>query len=124
MTIGLARARGIRVRVRDAFIHGAARAFSILWLTFGLSLRVIPLAAPFFAAIGATYWLLLREHDINYYLNAQPPAFIAASGIVAVLAFSLLTVVARKLSGWCWFFLWSSSSECVRGAHSRRARGG
>ena len=100
MTAGLARARGVRVRVRDAVMHGATRAVSILWLTLGLSLRLFLFAAPFLAAIGATYWLLLGEHDINYYLKARPPMFIAACAIVAVLALSLAIILARKLSGW------------------------
>ena len=64
-----------------------------------LFVRVFLFSAPFLAAIGATYWLLLREHDINYYLNARPPVFIAACVIVAVLALSLAIVLARKLVG-------------------------
>jgi glycerophosphoryl diester phosphodiesterase len=100
MTVGLARARGVPVRVRDAVMHGAVRAGSILWLTLSVFVRVLLFAAPFLAAIGATYWLLLREHDINYYLNAKPPVFIAACAIVVVLALSLAIVLARKLSDW------------------------
>ncbi len=56
--------------------------------------------APFLAAGGATYWLLLREHDINYYLQARPPVFVAACAIVAVLVVLLAIVLARKLSSW------------------------
>lgn len=100
ITIGLGRARGIRVRVRDALIQGVRRAVSILSLALGLSLRLLLLAAPFLAAIGATCWLLLREHDINYYLKARPPAFIATVTIVGVLASLLAIVLARKLSSW------------------------
>src|SRR5262249_58166950 len=65
MTVGLARARGVRVRVRDAIMHGAARAVSILWLTVELSLRLLLCAAPFLAAIAASFWLLLRQFDID-----------------------------------------------------------
>ncbi len=100
MTVALARARGIRVRVRDAVMHGLVRALAIVWVTLGFFLRVLLFAAPFLAAIGATWWLLLREHDINYYLNAHPPVFIAACTIVAVIALSLAIALARKLSGW------------------------
>lgn len=100
MTVGLAPARGVRLRVRDAIMHGAARVVSILWLSLGLCLRLLLLTTPFLAAIGAIYWLLLREHDINFYLKAQPPAFIAAGSLVAVLALGLAIVLARSLSGW------------------------
>jgi glycerophosphoryl diester phosphodiesterase len=100
MTVGLARMRGDRVRVRDAVMHTAARAVAILALTVELFARVILLAAPFLAAIGAIYWFLLREHDINYYLKARPPVFLAACAVVAILAFWLAIVLVRKLAGW------------------------
>ena len=100
MTVGVAGMRGVRVRVRDAVMHGAARGVSILWLTLGLFARVLLLVVPFLAASGAIYWLLLREHDINYYLSARPPVFLAACAIVAVLAFWLAVVLVHKLAGW------------------------
>ena len=100
MTVGIARAHSAHVRVRDAVAHGATRAISILRLTLLLFGRVLVLLLPFVAAGGATYWLLLREHDINYYLHARPPAFVVASVIVVVLALFLAIVLARKLSSW------------------------
>ena len=63
MTVAIARARGGRVRVRDAVAHGATRAIAILRLTLVLFVRVLVLLVPFVTAIGATYWLLLRNHD-------------------------------------------------------------
>src|SRR5215471_3490495 len=66
MTVGIARARGGRVRVRDAIALAATRAIWILRLTLALFARVLVLVVPFVAAIGATYWLLLRKNDINY----------------------------------------------------------
>jgi glycerophosphoryl diester phosphodiesterase len=100
MTVGIARARGGRVRVRDAIAHCATRAIAILPLTVVLFARVLVLLVPFVAAIGATYWLLLRQHDINYYLQAQPPVFVVVCAIVAVLVLLLTIVLVRKLSGW------------------------
>lgn len=100
MTVGIARAGGGRVRVRDAVAHGATRAISILRLTLALFVRIFVLLVPFVAAICATYWLLLREHDINYYLHARPPVFIVACAIVAVLVLLLTIVLVWKLSSW------------------------
>lgn len=100
MTVGVARARGAHVRVRDAVAHGATRAISILRLTLLLFGRVLVLLVPVVAACGATYWLLLREHDINYYLHARPPAFVVACLIVAVLVLLLTIVLAWKLPSW------------------------
>jgi len=100
MTVGIARARGGCVRVRDAVAHGVTRANSILRLTLALFVRVLVLLVPFVAVIGATYWLLLREHDINYYLHARPPVFVVVCTIVAVLVLLLTIVLVRKLSSW------------------------
>ena len=100
MTVGIACAGGGRVRVRDAVAHGATRAISILRLTLALFMRILVLLVPFVASISATYWLLLREHDINYYLHARPPVFIVACAIVAVLVLLLTIVLVWKLSSW------------------------
>jgi glycerophosphoryl diester phosphodiesterase len=100
MTVGIARARGGRVCVRDAVAYGATRAIAILRLTLVLFARVLVLSVPFVAAIGATYWLLLRKHDINYYLHARPPVFVIVCTIVAVLVLFLTIVLVRKLSSW------------------------
>ena len=100
ITIGLGITRGIELRVRDALAHVGARAFAILRVTIQLVLRILLLAAPFVAAIGATYWALLREHDINYYLTAKPPEFFTAIAIVAVIAAALVAVLAWRISGW------------------------
>ena len=100
MTVGIARARGDRVGVRDAVAQGATRAISILRLTLALFVRLVVLLFPFVAAIGATYWLLLRQHDINYYLHARPPVFVVVCAIVAMLVSLVTIVLVRKLSSW------------------------
>jgi len=100
MTLGLAADRGTRLRVRDAFAHGAARAQRILRVTAVLVVRLIVLALPFVAALGATYWLLLTAHDINYYLSARPPQFWAAVAVGSVIALALAFVLARRATSW------------------------
>lgn len=100
MTLGLGRARGIRLRVRDAFVHGAARSFSIICVAGLLVVRVLLIALPFVAVIGAAYWTLLRSHDINYYLTSRPPALwaaVATSGVCIVL---LAIAIGRRLVDW------------------------
>jgi glycerophosphoryl diester phosphodiesterase len=50
--------------------------------------------APFLGLAGLTYVLLLRGHDINYYLAEKPPAFLAAAAIGVGLGAALLWTVA------------------------------
>src|SRR6516225_3726878 len=47
MTVGIARAYGGRVRVRDAVAQGATRTISILRLTLALFVRFLVLLVPF-----------------------------------------------------------------------------
>ena len=131
MTVGIARARDTHVRVRDAVAHVAMRAISILRLTLSLFGRVLVLTAPFVAVIGATYWLLLREHDINYYLHARPPVFVVACAIVTVFALLLVVVLVRTLSSWLLILPlvvfermspWRAFGESARRMSGRRVR--
>ena len=100
LTIAFAGARGIRLRVRDAFAHGVSRAFRIVRVTAILVVRLILLVLPFVAALGATYWLLLHAHDINYYLSAHPPEFWVAVALGGVITVALLIVLARRATSW------------------------
>ena len=50
--------------------------------------------APFLGLAGLTYVLLLRGHDINYYLAEKPPAFLTAAAIGVALGSALLWTVA------------------------------
>jgi glycerophosphoryl diester phosphodiesterase len=63
-------------------------------------LRVLALAAPFLAVGAVVAWAALGRYDINYYLAARPPAFLAAAGIGALLAAGLAAVLLARLSAW------------------------
>ncbi len=65
--------------------------------TFGC---LLAWAAPFLAAGGATYWLLTRAHDINYYLTEQPPVFIGAAIFAGALGVGLFGAVTRAYVMW------------------------
>src|SRR5262249_22500030 len=100
MTLGLAAERGTKLRTRDAFAHGAARAQRILRVTAVLVVRLILIALPFVAVLGATYWLLLTEYDIHFCLSAHRPQFWAAVVIGGIVALGLAFVLARRVTSW------------------------
>ncbi len=58
------------------------------------------LATPFLTIAGITYFLLLSEFDINFYLQAKPPKFIVAVGIGLALFITLIILLLRFLAGW------------------------
>ena len=57
-------------------------------------------AAPYLAIAGIVYLVLLREFDINYYMQEKPPVFLVALGIAGVLAAALAVVLLRLFAGW------------------------
>ncbi len=55
---------------------------------------------PFVLIACAFYYSLLREYDINYYLNERPSEFKVAVAVGAALIAALACIVLRLYSGW------------------------
>jgi len=100
MAIGGAAALGIRLTPAQALRWAASRALPVLRLTVRLVARTLLLAASFLAGLGAVYLLLLREHDINFYLKQRPPAFLAAASLGALLLAGFLAVLLPRVVDW------------------------
>ncbi len=100
MTLAITARRGAPVRLRDAMGHAAAHLWPILRLTFLIVVRLLGLAVPFLAGIGLTYWGLLREHDVNYFLREKPPSFLLAVAIVGALVAAAAIVLLRRITAW------------------------
>ncbi|HET9299254.1 MAG TPA: hypothetical protein VFO11_04870, partial [Candidatus Polarisedimenticolaceae bacterium] len=79
MPIGLAASEGRRLPARIALYRAALRVPELLALAAHMVGRVAVALIPFLLGGGLLYVLLLREHDINYYLATRPPAFWAAA---------------------------------------------
>ncbi len=43
---------------------------------------------------------MLTDYDINYYLAAKPPIFLAAAGIISLILLALAVILVRKLLSW------------------------
>ncbi len=78
----------------------AGLAPRILRLALGFVLRVLGLTLPFLAAAGIVALILLGDYDINYYLTARPPSFLAAVGLIAAILAALLFVLVPRLMAW------------------------
>lgn len=100
MAIGFWACHGRAARVLDGFALATSTAWPVLRLMAGLLARIVVIALPFVAVIGAAWWFFLREHDINYYLSAHPPEFWTATAIAAIALLVLAVMLARRLSGW------------------------
>ena len=73
-----------RSSLTKTFTQLAKHTPVLLRLSRRIITRYLILALPFLAVIGATYWFLLSENDINYYLAEHPPEFIGAVAIAAI----------------------------------------
>jgi glycerophosphoryl diester phosphodiesterase len=65
-----------------------------------LLLRILAIALPFLLVAAGIAAVLLREFDINYYLTARPPAFLAAVVLIGIVALVLALVLLERLTGW------------------------
>jgi glycerophosphoryl diester phosphodiesterase len=100
MAIGFGEIRGFRVRTTDALRLGARHAWSVVVLALRIFTRVLLVILPFLLAVGLVYLVLLRNHDINYYLAEQPPVFFAAAAAAAVLLLVMAVLIIRRLLSW------------------------
>lgn len=100
MAIGLGNLQGVPFRVRDAIGLAAGRAWPTLRLAGVLTVRILLLVLPFAALLGAVYWLFLRAHDINYYLQARPREFWIALALGVLILAVLAALLARRIASW------------------------
>jgi glycerophosphoryl diester phosphodiesterase len=100
MAIALGRSHGVTLRARDAMRFGAASSWRVLRLTAYIFLRLLALVAAAALLAGLAYLVLLREHDINYYLAHRPPQFWTAVVLVVLLAIVLVLLLARAVARW------------------------
>jgi glycerophosphoryl diester phosphodiesterase len=92
--------RGLPVTSREA-LRRALRHLPALLRVTSLQVGILLLSAvPFLVLAALTYWLLLSSSDINYYLAARPPAFLAAAGIGAALVLTAAAWLAFLLVRW------------------------
>ena len=89
-----------RVRPAEALAIVLRGLLPMVQLGLHLLVRVVLLAAPFLAVIGLVAWLLITEHDINFYLTVQPPEWTWALRIAGLVGVACAVVMIRVTSGW------------------------
>ncbi|NEV62880.1 glycerophosphodiester phosphodiesterase [Thiorhodococcus minor] len=100
MAVGATRAAGIRGRTLAAILFAVRRAPRVFVFCLWLVARLLLLALPFLAIAGAIAWLLLTDYDINYYLQARPPAFWTAASLIGVVLTAMAALLIQRLIAW------------------------
>ncbi len=117
MGVAASASKGAPLIPRAALRFGAASAAPVFRLAGNAVLRVVAVLLPFVLAAGVTWFLLLRAHDINWYLSEKPPQFWVAAGIGAVLGACLAVLVVRTAVRWAL----ALPLILFEGTHPRRA---
>ena len=104
MAVGVGQSQGVSLNGRGALRFGAANALNVLRLSGHMVLRVMLGVLPFALAAGVVYLVLLRAHDINYYLAEHPPEFWIAAFLIGLIGIGFALLLARTIARWA--FAW------------------
>ena len=119
MAVGVGQSQGVSLNGRGALRFGAANALNVLRLSGHMVLRVMLGVLPFALAAGVVYLVLLRAHDINYYLAEHPPEFWIAAFLIGLIGIGFAFLLARTIARWA--FAWPL--VVFEQVHPRRALG-
>ena len=100
MGILRAAAQGHRLSYIGALQFALINSRAVLRLTARLVSIMLLIIAPFLIAAGIIYLTLLTEYDINFYLTEQPPDFILALCLGAILLAIVTGLILRLFSSW------------------------
>jgi glycerophosphoryl diester phosphodiesterase len=100
IAIGFGGVNGRILSPRSALRFGAVHAPNVLRLSGHMALGVIAGAIPFLLTGGLTYLMLLRDHDINFYLARRPSEFWIAGAIVVLIVAGILAALVRTVARW------------------------
>ncbi|NEX22007.1 glycerophosphodiester phosphodiesterase [Thiorhodococcus mannitoliphagus] len=100
MAVGAAQATRGGSKVFGAILFAARRAPRIFIFCLWLVVRLLVIALPFLALGAAIAWVLLTDYDINYYLQARPPAFWTATILIGLVMTAMTALVTHRLVAW------------------------
>ena len=84
----------------SAIAFALKHAQKIFLFSARLIVKLLLIMLPFLLLAGLLAFLLITEHDINYYLSHKPPEFITVVGINAVILLVMAFFVVKKLLAW------------------------
>jgi glycerophosphoryl diester phosphodiesterase len=100
MAVLYAEREGRRIAVVAALRFALAHAWPVLRVAGRMVGATLLAVAPFAAVLGLTYYALLGDRDINFYLKERPPAFLAAASVGGVVAVGMAAALLRLFTNW------------------------
>lgn len=86
--------------VMAVLVFLAGRAGRLFGLALLLLVRVLLYSLPFIAMLGAVYWVLLTDYDINYYLAVAPREWYTALALAGLVVLAWVMMMLYLFSGW------------------------
>lgn len=100
MTVCIGAKQQMQFQPRTVLLFVAANSARLLQLTSRIVAQLAMVVLPFLAVGGIVYWLLLTDHDINFYLTNKPPKFWLAFSLIGADLFVMAGLILKKISGW------------------------
>lgn len=100
ITIAYGSLLGGSVSARRALRNSFRNTTSIIGVAGAQFIIYTVVSLPFLASAAITYFALLTDYDISYYLAHKPPAFLSALFTGAMLLAGLLVVLAYFFMSW------------------------
>ena len=92
--------RGHPAPVSGVLLFLGRRFGSLFGLAVQILFRVLLWTVPFLLAIGAVYFVLLSEYDINYYLFNKPAEWNLALALGGLIGVAWLAMLLRMFTSW------------------------
>ena len=100
MAVSATKLHGQNMGVIAALRFTLYHARSIYFFATRLIIRILIIVLPFLALSAVIAWILITDHDINYYLAEKPPVFIVNAVIIGLVMLVMLFVLVRRLLAW------------------------
>jgi len=98
--VAVAKRNNEHITALSSLSFALKQAKSIFIFSNRLILRLLVVMIPFLAVAGLVAFLLITEHDINYYLSQKPTEFMMVVAINGVIIALMTALVVKKLIGW------------------------
>lgn len=98
--VAVAKGKEEHITAVSAIGFALKHARKIFFFSARLIVKLLIIMLPFLLLAGLVAYLLITEHDINYYLTQKPPEFMTMVGINAVIILLMAALVTKKLLSW------------------------
>ena len=99
-TVAVSKEKNEHISAVSAIGFALKHVRKIFLFSSRLIIKLLIIMLPFLLLAALVAFLLITEHDINYYLSQKPPEFMTVVGINAMIILLMSVLVVKKLISW------------------------